>query len=167
MLTAAIALAQVQTAPITEPRGAEHEAAGPPIAKGAAAIRKVHTKCMTFLNVNADALFTPHRWTLNADAAETLDVLGPMIIRLGHHPVKIFAETSAADSDSENRDVSHRRALTVRTWLINHGFAPADTVIGEFNPDKPVAPPGKTIVSPSSERPRNNGVVKVIVNACH
>ena len=115
-------LSQVQTGPIIEPRGAAHEPAGPPAAKGAAAITKQQEKCSTRLIVNADALFAPHRWTLNHDASETLDVLGPMIVKGGKHPARILAETDSAELDSENRDVGQRRALTVRTWLVNHRF---------------------------------------------
>lgn len=120
---------------------------------------------MALLSVNGDALFAPHRWTLNANAAETLDVLGPMIVEIGKRPAEIFAETSAADSDAENRDVAHRRAMTVRTWLINHRYVPGDITIEEYNPNKPVAPPGK---APSPrERARNNGSVSVIIDTCH
>ncbi len=136
-------------------------------AKGAAAITQSHAKCLASLEVNADALFAPHRWTLNPDAPETLDALGVLIAKTGKYPATIFAETSAADSDDENRDVAHRRALTVRTWLANHGLASADTDIEQFNPDKPVAPPGKIAFSPGTERPRNNGMVQVILNTCH
>lgn len=160
--------AQVQNAPVTEPRGAVHDRVSPPGAKGAAAITQSHAKCVASLEVDADALFAPHRWTLNPDAAETLDALGVLIAKTGKYPASIFAETSTADSDDENRDVAHRRAVTVRTWLANHSLAPADTDIAEFTPDKPVAPAGKIAFSPGTERQRNNGMVQVIIlNTCH
>ncbi len=159
---AGLAPAQVQTAPITEPRGAQ--SAGRPARKGADAITTQKTKCMKILTVEGAALFVPHRWTLNPDAKETLDVLGPMIVKVGKRPAEISAETSAADSDDENRDVAHRRAITVRTWLINHHFVPNDISMEEYNPDKPVALPGQT---PSlNQRERNNGLISVIIDTC-
>ena len=121
------ACAQVQTAPITEPRGQEEPEAQ--VAKGAKAINEQHEKCAIRLRVAADALFRPHRWTLNPDAWETLDVLGPMIAKAGKHSARIVAYTAVAESESENRDVSERRALTVRTWLVNNSFLPAGTPI--------------------------------------
>jgi len=156
---------QVQNAPVNEPRRASSESATP-VVKGAAAISQRREKCSTRLIVNADALFQAHRWTLNPDASRTLDVLGPMIAKAGKHPAQIFAETLAADSDEENRDVSHRRAVTVRTWLINHHFVGADTGVGESDPDKPVALAETTASPPGTERPRNNGLVKVVIDTC-
>lgn len=160
------AFAQVQNAPITEPRGHE-ESPGAQVVKGAAAISEQSRTCSTRLNVNADALFTPHRWTLNADGAQTLDALGPMIVKAGKHTVTIFAETSAADSDKENRDVSDRRAVTVRSWLTNHGFVAAGSAILEFDPEKPTSPPEKIATSLATERPGKNGSVTIILDTCH
>jgi outer membrane protein OmpA-like peptidoglycan-associated protein len=157
--------AQVQTAPITEPRSHE-ESSGAQVAKGAGAISEQSRNCSTRLIVNADALFAPHRWTLNPDAAETLDVLGPMILKRGKHPAELFAETYAADSDVENRSVGRQRAATVRTWLANHGFVDAGSAILEFDPEKPVPAPGKVVVSRPTEHPRDNGVVMVIIDTC-
>ncbi|HZP22814.1 MAG TPA: OmpA family protein [Terriglobales bacterium] len=134
------------------------------MAKGAAAITTTRSKCTTRLSVNADALFQPHRWTLNPDAPETLDALGPKIVQAGKYPAHIVAYTDASDSEAENRDVSQRRALTVRTWLINHRFVPDDISIQKDNPDKPVAPAEKS--TSRDERPHNNGLVSVIVDTC-
>ncbi len=150
--------AQVQTGPITEPRGQEERAA--PVAKGAAAITQRDEKCLRRLIVNADALFKPHRWTLNPDASETLDVLGPMIVKAGAHPARIETYTSAADSQPENRDVAERRAITVRTWLVNHRF------LAEGTPTKGMAGGDKT-PSTSKSRARaarqKNGTVEAII----
>jgi outer membrane protein OmpA-like peptidoglycan-associated protein len=161
-VSAAISSAQVQTAPITEPRAQQEPA--PTIAKGATAIKEQPMKCSTQLVVNADALFAPHRWTLNHDAAQTLDVLGPMITQAGKHPARIDAYTAAADSDAENRDVAQRRALTVRTWLVNHQLLPAGTPIAGFSSSDP--PQGG---APSSDnKPRQkNGTVEVVIQTCN
>jgi len=160
-LPAALVNAQVQTGPINEPLAQQKPA--PAVPKGAAAITRRHSKCSTELIVNADALFVPHRWTLNPDAVETLDVLGPMIAKAGKHPARIVAYTAAADSNSENRDVSERRALTVKTWLVNHQFLPAATPIEALSPENSHIPPA---VLRSVAR-QKNGIVEVAVDSCH
>jgi len=160
---ASLAQLQVQTGPITEPHGQDEPISA--VAKGAAAITTTRSKCTTRLSVNADALFQPHRWTLNPDAPETLDALGPKIVQAGKYPAHIVAYTDASDSEAENRDVSQRRALTVRTWLINHRFVPDDIDIGEYNSDKPVAAAGK--IAWRKQHARDNGSVSVVIDACH
>jgi outer membrane protein OmpA-like peptidoglycan-associated protein len=164
---AAVAAAQVQTGPITEPRSAAHEPAGPPVAKGAAAITRQQEKCSTRLIVNADALFAPHRWTLNHDASETLDVLGPMIVKAGKHPTRILAETDAAELDSENRDVSQRRALTVRTWLVNHRFIAEGTPIEAVGSKAANMARNQAQSAEPVREPSKNGTVDVLVGTCH
>lgn len=164
------AWAQVQTAPITEPRGQQEQSA--PVAKGAKAIMEQHEKCATRLRIDADALFRPHRWTLNPDAWETLDVLGPIIAKAGKHPARIVAYTGAADSENENRDVSERRALTVRTWLVNNNFLPAGTPIegvGELQKATAAEASSKRDSGGSSSpapAEHNNGSVDILMDIC-
>ena len=165
VLATAVAIAaaqaqQVQTAPIDKPRGEEESSARPAV-KGRAAISQEVTTCATVFHVKAEALFAPHRWTLNPDAGETLDVLGPMILKVGKHAAEVMAETSTSDSDGERREVSHRRAVTVRTWLVNHHIVPEDTAIRQFDLETP--PPGKAAVAPEPERPRE---VMVFILTC-
>lgn len=118
-----------QPAPITEPRSAEHKPSGPPIPKGMQAITQTEGKCLTELMVNADALFQPTRWTLNSDAPQTLEALAPLITKAGKHPVRITAFSGTDDSAKNNQIVAEKRALTMRTWLKNHGVIPEDTTI--------------------------------------
>ena len=161
---------QVQTAPVTEPRGQEDAAA--PVARGAKAIIEQHEKCATRLRVDADALFRPHRWTLNPDAWETLDVLGPIIAKAGKHPARIVAYTGAAESESENRDVSERRALTVRTWLVNNSFLPAGTPIEGVGELKKAAEADASSTRDSGGSPADgkavhkNGSVDILMDIC-
>lgn len=129
---------QVQNEPITEPRSAEHKASGPPIPKGIPAITQTEEKCSTQLIVNAEALFKPTRWTLNSDAPQTLNALAPLITKAGKHPVRITAFSGSDNSAKNNQIVAEKRALTMRTWLKNHGVVPEDTTIegiGNFATD--------------------------------
>jgi outer membrane protein OmpA-like peptidoglycan-associated protein len=126
---------QVQNEPITEPRSAEHKPTGPPIPKGIQAITQTDEKCSTTLVVNAEAVFKPTRWTLNSDAKQTMDALEPLIAKAGKHPVRITAFSGSDNSEKNNQIVAEKRALGMRTWLVNRGLVPDDTVIegiGEF-----------------------------------
>ncbi len=157
---------ETQTGPITEPRGASHEPAGPPVAKGAAAIAEQHEKCSTRLIINADALFAPHRWTLNPDGGKTLDALGPLIAKAGKHPARIVAYTTSSDSDTENRDVSQRRAITVRGWLVNHHLLPEGTPVEGFSKQGAIASQKNAGPSqPTGGQPKN-GTVEVVIDTC-
>ena len=162
---AAVAAAQVQTGPILEPRALQKPA--PTVAKGAAAITEQQEKCSTRLVIDANALFEPHRWTLNPDAAQTLDVLGPMIVKAGHHPARILAKTDSAELDSENRDVSQRRALTVRTWLVNHRFIAEGTPIEALGSKRASTAPNEAHSAEPVREPSKNGTVDVLVDTCN
>jgi outer membrane protein OmpA-like peptidoglycan-associated protein len=154
-------LAQVQTGPVIEPRSAHYESAS--VAKGAQAISEQHEKCSTRLVVNADALFQPHRWTLNYDALQTLDVLGPMITKAGNHPARILASTASSDSEAENLDVGQRRAITVRSWLLNHHFVDASAKAEAAKQHKTIAPQN----SSQDTQAQKNGTIEVIIDTCH
>ncbi len=147
-----LALAQVQNAPVTEPRGEKQESASPAV-KGAAAITEQDEKCSSRLVVGADALFVPHRWTLNHDASQTLDILGPLVAKAGKHPARIVAYTAVSDADAENRDVSQRRAISVRTWLVNHHFIAEGT-------------PAEGLGKGDSSGHQKNGSVEVVIDTC-
>ena len=150
---------EVQTGPITEPRGAE-QPSGPPVAKGVQAITQREAKCSERLSVNADALFAAGRWTLNPDAGQTLEALAPMITKAGKHPVRIEAFTnSAAGSDTYSQTLSEKRAITVRGLLMNLGYVPENTLIEGFGKGSTAAPKS---ASRDSERDR----VEVVIDTC-
>ena len=149
----------VQTGPIDEPRGAEKEPTGPAIAKGKQAITQINAKCSTTLSVSADALFKANRWTLNPDAVETMDVLGPLMAKAGKHPVRIDSFT-----DSDDQTVSEKRAITMRGWLVNHGYVAEGTPVEGFGKRNPVAP--KPEDSDHPEGRQKNRRVDIVIDTC-
>jgi outer membrane protein OmpA-like peptidoglycan-associated protein len=149
---------QVQTGPIDEPRSAEPRPGGPAIAKGAQAISRQAAKCSSRLMVKADALFRPRRWTLNPDAAQTLDILGPMIAKAGNHSVRIEAYTDSGGADSQA--VAEKRAITVRGWLVNHGFVAEGTTATGF------ANSGEAVANAEAGDNAKNERVEVVIDTC-
>jgi outer membrane protein OmpA-like peptidoglycan-associated protein len=169
---------QVQTGPIDEPRGAEHEPSGPPIPKGAAAITQQDAKCSKRIIVNADALFKPGRWTLNPDGAETMSALAPLVVKAGKHPVRIEAYIVSDASERTNQIVAQRRAITVRGWLRNNGYVPVDTPVegfGQHTPDGSTPAPAKpaaggNAAADSSDAPEaaaKSQRVEIVFDTCH
>ena len=156
----------VQTAPINEPRAAQPKPSGPPIVKGAGAIQQVDAKCSTTLTVADDALFQPRRWTLNPDAGQTLNALGPMIAKAGKHPVRIESFTDSAGSDSYSQMLSEKRAITVRGWLVNHGYVPEGTPIEGLGRRNPVAPNSKPDGSDDPEGRQKNRRIEIVIDTC-
>jgi len=156
----------VQTAPIDEPRSAQHKPSGPPIVKGAGAIKQVDAKCSTTLTVADDALFQPRRWTLNPDAGQTMNALGPMIAKAGKHPVHIKSFTDSGDSDSYAQMLSEKRATTVRGWLVNHGYVPEGTPIEGLGQSNPVAPNTKPDGSDDPEGRQKNRRIEIVIDTC-
>ncbi len=155
---------QVQTGPIDEPRSAEKKSSAAPVAKGAEAITQEDAKCSKTLIVNADALFAPRRWTLNPDAAETLDVLGPLITKLGKHQVRIEAYVLSAGSAGGDQSIAQRRAVTVRGWLLNHRFVTEGTPIEGFAGD---AAASKADGANSARKQKPNERVEIVIDTCH
>jgi outer membrane protein OmpA-like peptidoglycan-associated protein len=107
----------------------------------------------------ADSLFKPEHWTFKPDAGETMDVLGPMITKAGKHSVQIETLVSAADSDGDSQILADKRAITVRGWLINHGYVPEGTPLaGESTPSR--------LTSGGKPKKRNGDSVRIVIDTC-
>ncbi|MGC2112310.1 MAG: hypothetical protein WA655_22515, partial [Candidatus Korobacteraceae bacterium] len=111
----------------------------------------------------ANALFQPRRWTFNPDAVETMDVLGPMIAKAGKHPARIESYVAFADSESYSQSVGEKRAITVRGWLVNHGFVSEGTPVSAFvNHSAPDKSDGSHPVDGRKQDPR----VEIVLDTC-
>ena len=156
----------VQTGPVTEPRDAPQKPSGPPAPKGLAAIKQRQAKCSKTISVAANALFGPSRWTLQPDAATTLDVLGGLMAVAGKHPVRIESFLTSAFSDADSQSVSEKRAITVRGWLINHGFVPEGTPVEGVGKHDPALRENKSAGTEDSPSKQEKGRVDVVMDTC-
>jgi outer membrane protein OmpA-like peptidoglycan-associated protein len=155
-----------QTEPINEPRNAPGKPSGLPVSKGAAAIEQHSAKCSLTLTVSADALFGIDRWTLNPDAGQTLDVLGPMIANAGKHPVHIEAFTDSTTADDYAHMLTEKRAITVRGWLVNHGFLPEATTIDGLGKHNPLVSNPKPDGADDPLGRQRNRRMEVVIDTC-
>ncbi len=137
-----------------------------PPPKGNQAIKRQTAKCSVRLVVLADALFEADRWTLEPDAGETLDLLGPQIAAAGHHPVRIEVLTDADGTDSYNQMLSQKQAVTVRGWLVNHHYVPEGTPVEGLG-KPPAAANTKPDGSGNLAGRQKNRRVEVVIDTCH
>jgi outer membrane protein OmpA-like peptidoglycan-associated protein len=136
------------------------------IPRGIQAIKQNQDPCHHRLTVGADALFAFDKYNLNPGAEQTLKVLGPLIKRLGRHPVAIEGHTDAIGSDAYNQTLSERRAQAVCQWLVQNNFIPQGTTIRGYGKKRPVA---ANTFSDGSDNPKGrqlNRRVEVIVDTC-
>ena len=85
--------------------------------------------------------------------------LGPMITAAGKHPVRIETLVGAAESDSDSQMLANKRAITVRGWLINHGYVPEGTPLaGESTPS--------LLTSGDKPTKRTADSVRIVIDTC-
>src|ERR1700686_1301825 len=125
---------------IQQPKGPWQKPGEIQVPKGIQAIHAQESPCEQRLTTVADALFEFDKATLGADAEQTLDALGPQIVRRGTHPIVIEGHTDSIGSAAANQRLSEQRAAAVRAWLSARHFLPASTSIKGYGKTRPVAP---------------------------
>ncbi len=148
---------------IEQPKGTWQTPGAIQVPKGIQAIKQVSAKCQQRLAVGADALFDFDKSDLNPDAEKTLGVLGPMILKFGHHPSSVEGHTDSIGSDEYNQRLSERRAQTVKSWLVAHNYLSASTHTTGYGRTRPVAPNTKPDGSDNPQGRQQNRRVEVVI----
>jgi outer membrane protein OmpA-like peptidoglycan-associated protein len=153
---------QIQT-----PKGTWQTPRAIQVPKGIQAIKTTKKDCFERMAVGADALFEFNQSKLTADAAETLNALGPMIQKAGKHPVFIEGHTDAIGSDAYNQKLSEARATAVKKWLVAHRFVSEAATIRGWGKRRPVAPNTKPDGTDDPAGRQRNRRVEVVIDTCH
>jgi outer membrane protein OmpA-like peptidoglycan-associated protein len=151
---------------IQQPKGSWQQPGNIQVPHGIQAIKAQSSTCEQRLSVVADALFAFDQATLSAEAAETLDALGPQIARAGQHPVVIEGHTDAIGTDAHNQRLSEQRAAAVRAWLVAHHFVAAGTPIKGHGKTRPAAPNTNPDGSDNPAGRARNRRVEVVIRTC-
>ena len=164
--------ADAQTYPIQQP-GKIQVPTGPwqtpgaiQVPKGIRAIETTTQPCGRTYTVGADALFAFDRYTLSADAEQTLSALGPMLKQSSGEPIRIAGYTDALGSISYNLALSEERAKSVRDWLAQRGYIAASTPYAGYGKADPVAPNVKPDGSDDPAGRQKNRRVEILVGSC-
>jgi outer membrane protein OmpA-like peptidoglycan-associated protein len=134
--------------------------------KGIEAIKVEEGSCQQRLTVGADALFEFNKASLNPQAEETLEALGPLILKAGAHPVRVEGHTDAIGSIVYNQTLSEQRAQTVKGWLVGRQYVPDSTPIRGFGKSRPVASNTNPDGSDNPEGRQQNRRVEVVIDTC-
>ncbi|MBX9723918.1 MAG: OmpA family protein [Candidatus Obscuribacterales bacterium] len=137
------------------------------IPRGIKAITQKSADCSHNFTVGADTLFDFDKSTLNSNAKETLNVLKPMITKLGAHPIKVEGHTDSKGNDPYNQTLSEKRAASVKAWLIENKICPDSAISTEgFGRQRPV---DRNTNPDGSDNPvgrAHNRRVEIIVDTC-
>ena len=138
------------------------------VPKGIRAIKTQEAKCEQRMTIVSDALFEFDKSTLNKDAEQTLEALGPLLKqKAGKHPVTVEGHTDSVGNDSYNQSLSENRAKAVHDWLMAKSFLTAAvSKTAGFGKKRPVAPNAKPDGSDDPEGRQKNRRVDVVVNTC-
>ena len=151
---------QVPTGPWQEPGEIQ-------VPKGIEAVKAVEeSSCIRRVTVVGDALFDFDKSELRPDAEETLVAAGPEIARAGTGKVTVTGHTDSKGSDAYNDQLSEARAKTVRDWLGENGFVPADTPVEGRGERQPIAANENADGSDSPEGRQQNRRVEVEIDNC-
>ena len=134
--------------------------------KGIEAIKVTDAECQRRLLVGADALFEFDKASLTSDAEETLNALGPIILKAGKHPIEIEGHTDAIGPAVYNQRLSEKRAEAVKAWLTGHNYLLAGAAVKGFGKTKPIAPNGNPDGSDNPEGRRLNRRVEIVIDTC-
>ena len=129
-------------------------------------IKQEAAPCHRRFCVGADTLFNFDEATLTPYAEEALQALGPMIVKVGAHPVKVEGHTDSEGTDQYNQKLSEKRAERVKNWLMQNHFVPVSSEMVGFGETRPRAPNKKPDGSDNPEGRALNRRVEIIVDTC-
>jgi outer membrane protein OmpA-like peptidoglycan-associated protein len=128
-------------------------------------VEVIISRCEERLRVGSDVLFDFDRAEVRAEAEPAMAELSRRIA-LADKAVMIEGHTDAIGTDTYNQGLSERRALAVRTALIDRGLPVARLNVRGFGKMRPVAPNARADGSDDPEGRQRNRRVEVVINTC-
>jgi outer membrane protein OmpA-like peptidoglycan-associated protein len=121
----------------------------------------------TIYTLPADILFDFDKADLQADAEVALQQISSSIAqRFANAPIQINGHTDSVGNNAYNRELSKRRAESVRQWLITKtNIQPDQMTIQGRGKSQPVAPNTKPDGSDNPQGRQQNRRVEIIVRA--
>ncbi len=90
------------------------------------------------LSLSGDVLFDTGEATLKTDARDKLRQVGTVLAAYPEGQVQIRGYTDSRGSEEQNRELAEKRALAVKTWLMNQSGVQEERItiraLGEENP---------------------------------
>jgi outer membrane protein OmpA-like peptidoglycan-associated protein len=97
------------------------------------------------IDLSSDILFDFNKWSIRADASKALTAVEKVLSKHPKADINLEGHTDSVGSDRYNKELSMKRALSVREWFIENGDIPARRFkpigLGETRPAAPNAHP--------------------------
>ena len=77
------------------------------------------------IDLSSDILFDFNKWSIRADASRALMAVEKILSQHAKAGVTLEGHTDSVGSDQYNKDLSMKRALSVREWFIENSDVPA------------------------------------------
>lgn len=116
------------------------------------------------IDLSSDILFDFNKWSIRSDASRALAAAEKILRKHPKAHINLEGHTDSVGSDRYNKDLSMKRALSVREWFIENGDIPARRFkpigLGET---RPVAPNAHPDGSDNPEGRQKNRRVTIVV----
>jgi outer membrane protein OmpA-like peptidoglycan-associated protein len=132
---------------------------------GARPVEVIVSTCEERLRVGSDVLFDFDRAEIRAQADPALAELSRLVAS-ADKAAMIEGHTDAIGTDAYNQGLSERRALAVRSALVDHGLPLSRLNVRGFGKSHPVAPNQRPDGSDDPEGRQRNRRVEVVINTC-
>jgi len=129
------------------------------------AIEVIVSKCEERLRVGADFLFDFDRAEVRPEASPAMSELAQHIVA-ANKTVMIEGHTDGKGTESYNQGLSERRAVAVRTALVDRGLAGTQLITRGFGKSRPVAANERPDGSDDPDGRQKNRRVEVVINTC-
>jgi outer membrane protein OmpA-like peptidoglycan-associated protein len=116
------------------------------------------------MKLEGDVVFDYGKAEINSKAEQILDKVGIVISQFPEGKVVIEGHTDSKGSQKANLELSNRRALAVKDWLVRKkGIAESSITTDGFGETKPIAPNNNPDGSDSPQGRQQNRRVEVTV----
>jgi outer membrane protein OmpA-like peptidoglycan-associated protein len=116
------------------------------------------------IDLSSDILFDFNKWSIRPDASKALTAVETILSKHPKADINLEGHTDSVGSDQYNKDLSMKRALSVREWFIENSDIPARRFkpigLGEA---RPVAPNAHPDGSDNPEGRQKNRRVTIVV----
>lgn len=123
-------------------------------------LRVVYTRDRIIIRLSEDATFSPGEWTLRPHANATLKKIANFLQRYPRNRLLVIGHADASGSLEANREISLKRARTIKRFLSEHGVDGNRIMSEGHGADEPI-----TSNATAEGRERNRRVEIVLLKA--
>ena len=101
-------------------------------------VRLVYTRDGMIIRLTEELTFAPGEWTLRPQSHDALEKIGAYLQRYPRNRLSVVGHADSAGSLVHNRELSRRRALSIRRFLVEHGVEGSRLTYEGRGADEPI-----------------------------